>query len=67
VVNVVGSEDGANNFLEQVGFLDGAFRGSEARKCFRTVLGLEFQETFCSKAQRFLPGGFPECVRWVLE
>ncbi len=60
VIDIVGAEAGAHQFLEQVGLFVRAFGGAETRQRTGAVLVADMLQSRGGTLQRFLPGCGPE-------
>src|SRR5437763_12061327 len=60
VIDVVSTEAGANEFLEQISLFVRAFRGAETRERLRTIPVADFRETVRGALHGLVPRGGAE-------
>ncbi len=60
VIDIVGAEAGANQLLEQIGFLVGALGRAESGERLDALAVADFDETIGGNVERLFPGSFAE-------
>ena len=65
MVDVIGAETGADQLLEQVGFLVAALGRAEASQRVLAFLGNNLLEAIGGEIERLFPARFPEGGEWI--
>ena len=65
MIDIVGAEAGANQFLEQIGLFVGALGGAEAGERLRPVAVADFLQARGGAVERLFPGRFAEMRPWI--